>query len=117
MDLEELRNYCLSKKNVTESFPFDDKTLVYKVFDKIFAITGFDLPLSINLKCDPEKAMELREKYSEVKPGYHMNKKHWNTVNLNGKIPRKEVLQMIDESYELVLKGVKKSIKTGKIKK
>lgn len=80
MNIEELREYCISKKDVTESFPFDETTLVFKVRGKMFALTDLEGELSINLKCDPDLAIELREKYPAVQPGYHMNKKHWNTI-------------------------------------
>ena len=80
MNIESLREYCISKKNVTESFPFGEDTLVFKTDGKIFALVNLDGDLSINLKCDPALAIELRERYSSVTPGYHMNKKHWNTV-------------------------------------
>jgi predicted DNA-binding protein (MmcQ/YjbR family) len=104
MDIESLRNYCISKRNVTESFPFGDETLVFKVNGKIFALVNLEGDLSINLKCDPELALELRERYSAVTPGYHMNKKYWNTIMINGTIPDKEVFSWIDHSYEEVLK-------------
>ena len=84
MDIETLRDYCISRKNATESFPFGEDTLVFKVNDKIFALVNLDGELSINLKCNPAYAIELRERYTSVTPGYHMNKKHWNTVLLNG---------------------------------
>ncbi|HEX2787036.1 MAG TPA: MmcQ/YjbR family DNA-binding protein [Ignavibacteria bacterium] len=109
MKFEELRKYLLSKKGAEETFPFGEDTFVYKVGNKIFAITSFDLPLSINLKCDPERAIELREQYEEVQPGYHMNKKHWNTVLLEGRIPLKEIKEMIDHSYELIIKSLPKN--------
>jgi len=102
MNIESLRDYCLGKKNVTESFPFGEDTLVFKVDGKIFALANLDGDLSINLKCDPALAIDLRERYSSVIPGYHMNKKHWNTINLNGTIPEKEILGWIDHSYTLV---------------
>ncbi len=111
MNLEEFQKYCLSKNGVIEDFPFGEGTLVYKVGGKIFAITSFGKPLSVNLKCDPEEAVELRERYADVQPGYHMNKKHWNTVNFDGKISLKELKQMVDRSYELVIKGLNKNIK------
>ena len=107
MDLEYLRNYCLKKKGVTEGFPFDKDTLVYKVMSKIFMLTGFEVPLQMNLKCEPELAIELRERYEAVQPGYHMNKKHWNTIVIDGTIPQKEVLRMINHSYDMVVKGLK----------
>jgi predicted DNA-binding protein (MmcQ/YjbR family) len=91
LDLEYLRDYCLKKKGVTEGLPFGEDTLVYKVMSKIFMITGFDVPLGMNLKCDPELGIELRERYEAVQPGYHMNKKHWNTIVLDGTIPPKEI--------------------------
>jgi len=102
MDIVTLREYCISKKDATESFPFGDDTLVFKVREKIFALVNLDGDLSINLKCDPEFALELRERYSSVTPGYHMNKKHWNTVLLEGSVPDKEVLSWIDHSYDLI---------------
>jgi len=83
MDIEQLREYCLAKKGVTEGFPFDDTTLVLKVLSKMFALVSLDDDLSINLKCDHEKAIELREEYPAVKPGYHMSKVHWNTVEID----------------------------------
>ena len=87
--------------------------MVFKVGGKIFAITSFGLPLSVNLKCDPELAIELRERYDDVEPGYHMNKKHWNTVNFNGHISDNELKKMIDHSYELVVKGLSSKLKAG----
>lgn len=102
MEIETLREYCISKKGVTESFPFDDDTLVFKACGKIFLLVNLTGELSVNLKCDPELATELRERYSSVTPGYHMNKKHWNTVLLDGSIPDKEVFSWIDHSYNLV---------------
>ena len=102
MDIETLREYCISKKRVTESFPFGDDTLVFKAGGKIFALVNLNGDLSLNLKCDPLLAIELRERYSSVIPGYHMNKKHWNTVLLDGSVPDKEILSWIDHSYSLV---------------
>jgi predicted DNA-binding protein (MmcQ/YjbR family) len=102
MNIETLREYCISKKNATESFPLGDDTLVFKVNGKIFALVNLDGDLSINLKCEPAFALELRERHSSVTPGYHMNKKHWNTVMLNGSVPDKEVFSWIDHSYELI---------------
>jgi predicted DNA-binding protein (MmcQ/YjbR family) len=106
MNIEELREYCLIKKGVTESFPFDETTLVFKVMDSMFALTDLEADLSVNLKCDPEKAMELRERYPSVIPGYHMNKKHWNTVLIDGSIPDSLIFSWIDHSYELVVQGL-----------
>jgi predicted DNA-binding protein (MmcQ/YjbR family) len=102
MDIETLREYCISKKGVTESFPFGEDTLVFKVTRKIFALVNLDGDLSINIKCDPLLAIELRERYSSVTPGYHMNKKHWNTIFLDGTVPDKEIFSWIDHSYSLV---------------
>ena len=102
MNIEEIREYCLSKKGVTESFPFDDVTLVFKVLDKLFALTSLDKELSLNLKCDPETAIQLRAEYPAVLPGYHMSKKHWNTVMIDGSINDKLIYQWIDDSYQLV---------------
>ena len=103
MNIEILREYCISKKNVTESFPFGDDTLVFKTEGRIFALVNLEGDLSINLKCNPAQAIELRERYSSVIPGYHMNKKHWNTIYLDGSVPDKEVFSWIDHSYDLVL--------------
>ena len=102
MNIEDVRAYCLKKPEVSEGFPFGDDTLVFKLKGKIFVLANLDGDLSLNLKCDPAMALELRERYSSVIPGYHMNKKHWNTVYLNGTIPDKEVLSWIDNSYKLV---------------
>jgi predicted DNA-binding protein (MmcQ/YjbR family) len=102
MDIVTLRDYCISKKGSMETFPFGDDTLVFKVKDKIFALVNLDGDLSINLKCDPSLAIDLRERYSSVTPGYHMNKKHWNTVLLDGSVPDKEVFSWIDHSYGLI---------------
>lgn len=102
MDIVALRDYCISKKGASESFPFGEDTLVFKVKGKIFALVNLDGDLSINLKCDPSLAIELRERFSSVIPGYHMNKKHWNTVMLNGSVPDKEVFSWIDHSYNLI---------------
>ena len=112
MNHEILRDYCLKKKGVTEEFPFGESTLVYKVMGKAFVLTGIDEhPFSMNVKCDPEWAVELREKYSAVTPGYHMNKKHWNSVEDDGTIPGKELFQMIDHSYDLVVAGLPKKLR------
>jgi predicted DNA-binding protein (MmcQ/YjbR family) len=104
MNIETLRYYCLSKDSVTESFPFDNETLVFKVSGKIFALASLEGDLTINLKCDPALALELRERYSAVRPGYHMNKKHWNTISVDGSVPDREILSWIDNSYNLVRK-------------
>ncbi|MCU0413997.1 MAG: MmcQ/YjbR family DNA-binding protein [Ignavibacteriaceae bacterium] len=110
MNIEQIRVYCLKKKGVTEEFPFDEETLVFKVMGKIFLLASLEsVPLQINLKCDPEKAVELREEYEVVQPGYHMNKKHWNTIIINGSISTGQIFEWIDDSYNLVLAGLSKS--------
>jgi len=109
MDIETLRAYCLAKLGATESFPFDAETLVFKVANKIFALLSLnDTPARVNLKCAPERAIELRETYDAVQPGYHMNKRHWNTIILDGTIPANEVREMIDDSYDLIVKSLRK---------
>ncbi len=104
MNLEEFREYCLAKPGAIEGTPFGDDTLVYKVGGKIFALASLEeVPPRVNLKCDPERALDLRDRYEEVQPGYHMNKKHWNTVELSGAIPDTELRGLIDHSYDLVV--------------
>lgn len=110
MNIEELDQYCLAKKGVTVSTPFDDVTLVYKVMNKMFALTKLDDFVSINLKCDPEYALELRAEHVEIQPGYHMSKKHWNTVLLNAGLVDDKVYKLIDQSYDLVVSGLTKKI-------
>jgi predicted DNA-binding protein (MmcQ/YjbR family) len=112
VNIESFRNYCLKKKGVTEEFPFGEDTFVFKVMGKIFAITNLDFA-SVNLKAEPEKAVELRDQYPAVTPGYHMNKKHWNTVLIDGSLPDKLVCQWIDDSYHLVASGLTKSAKSA----
>ncbi len=109
MNIEELREYCITKKGVTESFPFDEVTLVFKVGGKMFALTNLDGEPSINLKCDPERAIELREQYSSIIPSYHMNKVHWNTVILDSSISKNLLTELIDHSYSLILDSFPKS--------
>ena len=111
MHIESYREYCLSKKNVTESFPFDDKILVFKVANKMFALANVDEFDSFNVKCDPEEAIELRAKYEAVEPGYHMNKKHWNTVYINRDATEELLLKWIDDSYDLIVKSLPKKVK------
>jgi len=106
MNLEEIRNHCIQKNAVTEEFPFDNETLVFKVGGKAFLLTHISNPVSINLKCEPELAIELREKYDTISPGFHMNKKHWNTINLKGQYGAKEIFAWIDHSYDLVVSGL-----------
>jgi predicted DNA-binding protein (MmcQ/YjbR family) len=103
MNIEELREYCLSKKGTSEGFPFDDVTLVFKVFDKMFALTSLDKEFSVNLKCDPNKALELRETHNSVLPGYHMSKKHWNTIMIDGTISDMLIKEWVDDSYNLIV--------------
>ena len=109
MNIEQLRDYCLLKPNVTESTPFDEHTLVFKVYDKMFALTNMEGPLLINLKCEPNKALVLRDRYDCVEPGYHMNKKHWNTIYINGTLPDSLLHEWIDDSYKLVLSTLPKN--------
>ncbi len=111
MNIESLREYCLSKPEVEECLPFDEETLVFKVAGKMFALTSLDSSLSVNLKCDPELAIDLREKYAAVLPGYHMDKKHWNTIIIDGSLPDKLIMEWIDHSYWLVVSKLPKQIK------
>jgi predicted DNA-binding protein (MmcQ/YjbR family) len=112
MNIEQLQEYCLQKPDVEETLPFGPDTLVYKVNGKVFLLTGLEShPLQFNVKCDPDRAIELREEYPEnVLPGYHMNKKHWNTIIADGTIPLKKIKQFIDHSYDLVKDKKKKSL-------
>lgn len=111
MNIEELRTYCISKKGVSEEFPFDETTLVFKVMGKMFALTNLENELSINLKCDPEKAVSLRETYSFVIPGWHMNKKYWNTIRIDATVSNQLINEWIDHSYELVTSKLTKKLK------
>lgn len=111
MNIENFRNYCLQKAGVTEEFPFGGNTLVFKVYGKMFALTDIDLFTSINLKCDPEEAVTLREQYPAVVPGYHMNKKHWNTVMMDNTVPDTLLKSWIDHSYELVFNSLPKKVR------
>jgi predicted DNA-binding protein (MmcQ/YjbR family) len=103
MNIEELRNYCLSKKGTEEYLPFGPDTLVFKVMEKAFLLTGMGHPLQFNVKCDPEKAIELRDKFDCVQPGYHMNKKLWNTITIDGSVSKKQLCEWIDHSYDQVV--------------
>ncbi len=103
MTIDVYREYCLSFKGVIEDLPFDENTLVFKVKGKIFALTDIDLFDSINLKCDPEEAIELRERYAGITPGYHMNKRHWITVKSDGSVPVKLIYELTEKSYNLVI--------------
>ena len=110
MNLEELREYCLTKPGVTEGLPFGEDTLVFKVAEKLFVLTSISMGNQFNVKCDPELAIELRERHPEVTPGYHMNKKLWNTVRMDGNLSHRQLLDMIDHSYEQVVKGMPKKM-------
>src|SRR6266852_2199592 len=110
MELSDFREYCLSKPGAVEETPFGPDTLVFKVGGKIFALAALDqVPTTVNLKCEPDLALDLRDRYQQVTPGYHMNKKHWNTVEIESGIPITELRKMIDHSYELVIERLPKS--------
>ncbi|MBD0830873.1 MmcQ/YjbR family DNA-binding protein [Aestuariibaculum sediminum] len=116
MNIEDLRAYCLSKKGTTEEFPFDADTLVFKVIGKMYALVSLKKweagNKAINLKCDPNYAVELREKYNSITGGYHMNKKHWNTVELhNSEISKTLIIALIDHSYDMVVKSMPKKLR------
>ncbi len=112
-NIESFRVYCLTKPGVEESFPFDQDTLVFKVMGKMFALTGLEAEdFKVNLKCNPERALELRAHYpDEILPGFHMNKKHWNTVHFEGTLPEKLLKELTDHSYDLVVSGLSKKDK------
>ena len=110
MNIEQYRDYCIAKKGTKESFPFDKKTLVFKVMNKMFALAGVDEFNFINLKCNPEKAIELREQYEGVEPGYHMNKALWNSVYTNKDVSDKLIYQWIDDSYDLIVSSLTKKL-------
>jgi predicted DNA-binding protein (MmcQ/YjbR family) len=110
MNIEAYRDYCISKKGVTESFPFDEKTLVFKVMNKMFALTSIETFKFINLKCDPEKAIELREEHEGIAGAYHMSKKHWNSVSTQGDLSDKIIYQLIDNSYNLIVGALTKKL-------
>lgn len=109
MDIEAFRAYCLSKPGTFECTPFGDTVLVFKVVSKMFALAALDGPFTANLKCDPDRAIELREEHPEIQPGYHMNKKSWNTVDCEGELSVAFVRELIDHSYDLVVQSLKKS--------
>ncbi|HEX9981268.1 MAG TPA: MmcQ/YjbR family DNA-binding protein [Flavobacterium sp.] len=115
MNIESYCEYCLSKMAVTEHFPFDEDTLVFKVGGKMFALASLSewekgTP-SVNLKCDPERAEELRAEYSDITPGYHMSKIHWNTIRVNSDVSDKMIRELIDHSYDLILKSLPKKVR------
>lgn len=112
MNIEELREYCISKKGVEETFPFGPENIVFKVMGKVFLITNIDgHPLQFNVKCHPEKALELRERYTCVMPGYHMNKKHWNTIIADGSVSSKLLQEWITDSYDLIVNKLSKQLR------
>lgn len=112
MTAEEIREYCIKKPGVEEGFPFDNETLVFKVGGKMFLLMSLDSdPVQFNAKCEPAKAIELRETFSSVLPGYHMNKQHWNTIVCNGQVPKKTILSWIDDSYDLVKGSLPKKLR------
>lgn len=111
MNIELLREHCVAKKAVSEEFPFDNDTLVFKVAGKMFALISLKAPDSVNLKCDPEMAVEQRQNYDAVAPGFHMSKTHWNTVAFNSDVNDKLLLQMVDDSYNLVVAGLPKKVR------
>ena len=111
MNIEEFTEYCMSKPGATEEFPFDETTLVFKVMGKMFALTNLEGDWSLSLKCDPERAIELRETYPAIQPAYHMNKTHWNSVYMDGSLSRNLILEMTDHSYQLVVDKLPKTQK------
>ena len=113
MDIEILWQYCLSKPGSTESFPFDAETLVFKVMGKMFAILPLERQEQIALKCDPGRAIELREEWEEITAGYHLNKTHWNSVRVNGRLPSSLIKELVDHSYDLVAASLKKAEKAA----
>jgi predicted DNA-binding protein (MmcQ/YjbR family) len=110
MNIEQYRDYCVVKKGVTESFPFDQSTLVFKVMNKMFTLTSVENFEFINLKCDPEKAIQLREEFDGVSGAYHMSKVHWNSVSVKGDISDKLIYQWIDDSYDLIVSSLTKKL-------
>lgn len=112
MNVDEIRDYCLSKNNVTEDMPFGESVLVFRIGGKIFLLTDIEAEtISINLKCDPARSLELRETYPDIKPGYHMNKKHWNTVVCDGSLSRSMLLELIDHSYDLIFSSLSAKVR------
>jgi predicted DNA-binding protein (MmcQ/YjbR family) len=117
MNIETLRDYCLKQNGAEETMPFGDDTVVFKVGGKIFLLMGLTEANRFNVKCDPDLAIELRERYNEVQPGFHMNKTHWNTVFMDGNLTEKQLLEMIDHSYQLIVKSLPKKVQEALPKK
>ena len=118
MDAAEFREYCLTKAGATEGTPFGPDVLVFKVGGKMFALAALDeVPTTVTLKCDPDLALDLRDRYEQIKPGYHMNKKHWNTIKIEGGIPAVELRRMIDHSYELVVNNLPRAARINQQRK
>jgi predicted DNA-binding protein (MmcQ/YjbR family) len=114
MELEDAIAHCLSQPHATEETPFGPEVLVYKVGGKVFALTEPDaFPATLNLKCDPERALDLRDQFAAIRPGYHMNKRHWNTLTLDGSLPTALVRELIEHSYQLVVRGLPKKARDG----
>jgi len=112
MNIEQIREYCLAKKEVIECFPFDEDTLVFKVAGKMFALSALERGNNIVLKCDPERAIQLREEYTEIQAAWHMNKTHWNQIDLNGQVPDALIIELINHSYDLIVAKLPKKIRT-----
>jgi len=118
VELESFREYCLKKPHTTEGMPFGDTVVVFKVAGKMFALAALDeIPVTVNLKCDPDRALDLRDRYEQVQPGYHINKKHWNTVEIDSGVPDLELRKMIDDSYELVVQSLPKAAREKLVRK
>jgi len=112
MNIEELRDYCMAKKGVTESFPFDDKALVFKVMNKMFCITNVEQYTGFSAKCDPQRAIELRENYPHgILPGWHLNKQHWNSVRVDEGVPEDLLYELVDHSYDLIVASLPKKLR------
>ena len=112
MDIETLRSYCLQKTAVEDGFPFGESTLVFKVAGKMFLLASLSAnPLQFNAKCDPDRAIELREQYDAIQPGYHMNKQHWNTIIIDGSLPSSLIRKLIDDSYDLIVQSLPKKLR------
>ena len=111
MNIEEIRDYCMMKSHASESFPFDKTTLVFKVHNKMFALIDIEDKQFINLKCEPERAIQLREEFTEITPGYHMNKVHWNSVSITSLLSDKFIMELIDDSYELIFTSLPKKLR------